>query len=843
VASRHSAPALPPAPPDEARGSGRAKPSRGPKKRNAKEGGRAGRKVTFDTAAPTSKTQAVDSETSNGSTSNGSESTAGITANDSKNSTYAYTLAPVAEPTPSTIVTNAAEAAAKAAISGQLPEPKRSSDNTRSGKSLLHEMSDAQKLASSSQSGDSNTTTAAGGAAPVKGSRFKQKAAEKAAALADGNGKPTGRAQAPPPVKLSVFERNTMSAPLPMRCSVLPGVPAPPVPSSTTSSAGAESGEGETVDASLPESTSSARIGADSMPSQGPAAGISASSPDWRPGMATAAATAAASTAATAAAPPSSGPFLGSIEGYVPRSLDRAERAHPFLRNPFAPPENLGAETDSALAAATPSMLPGVVAPDPIINAAAAAAAASSLVATDGGAAATAEVGSSAGGAPASKSTSSSNVVVGDVAFRVVTGSEAADVVARADAKSSDALPTATSGHNDDVGTATALAPPLPHSIAVKPTAAAKKMEAAATVAVTHPPQKHVQGYDANSTDPIGAAAGGFGSGDTDDEDGDGGARAFDQEANSDDSDEDSEDDDGSSSFWSTQTPFMAALSTVADWRTSHSDAFVTATATARSTVATVSSVTENATSTLAACEPDPMPQHPEVLARREALRSAFHRELPWLRTAVKTTSPAGNASESVSEPSSALPPIPTAADGHLQKSCPICCDTIATTHESSRAMIMACQNGHVLHAACAKCLADSTCPECRLPLLATPQAADAPAGHATAASAPQVEEAAITLALANAEKLLECLAPLRPFPVPSTVLAPRAPPHADVTTAFWRLVFLVLIAAACPQKAQPFPSALFDAQGCIVLAPCLTEELGVDSAEFGALCRSLLDF
>jgi len=157
--------------------------------------------------------------------------------------------------------------------------------------------------------------------------------------------------------------------------------------------------------------------------------------------------------------------------------------------------------------------------------------------------------------------------------------------------------------------------------------------------------------------------------------------------------------------------------------------------------------------------------------------------------------------------------------------------------------MIMACQNGHALHAACAKCLADSTCPECRLPLLASPQAADAPAVHATTAMAPPLEDTAITLALTNADKLLECLAPMRPFPVPSTVLAPRAPPHADVTTAFWRLVFLVLVAAAWPQKAQPFPSALFDAQGCIVLAPSLTEELGVDSAEFGALCRSLLDF
>ena len=853
MASRLAAASLPPAPPEEVRGSGRAKPSRGRQKRNAKEVGRAGRNVTFAAGAPaTASTKVVDGNTGNSSIPSSSEGTRSITVDSGESSKFAYTLAPAAQPTPSTIVTQAAEAAAKAAISGHLPEPKHSKDSVSSsssgggveshrnssgsggsgGKSLFDEISDAKNQAAS-QSGASTAPVTA--AAPAKSSRFKQKAAEKSAGLADGN-KRAGQALAPSPVKLSVFERNS-TAPLPMRCSVLPGVQPPPVPLKSVPSVEAKAVAGGTADSATSESSTPAGITADLNPSPPVSApttaAVSASSPDWRPGMANAAASTAAaatSTAGTAnAAPPSAGPFLGSIEGYVPRSLDRAERAHPFLRNPFAPPEDL-AETESPSAATVTSPAHDSIAPAPVLS--------------TGDAAAAAQVNStSTGGAPALNSTSN-DVVVGDVAFRVMTGSEAAGVVARADAKARSggkALPIASAQANG--APATALGASLPHSAAANPAAfAPKKMETAAAGAVAHPPQKHVQGYDAHSTDPIGAAAGGFGSGDTDDDDdeeGGGNARAFEEVVSSDDSDEDSDEEGGSSSLWTTQTPYMAVLSAFADWRTAQSDAFVAAAAAARSAAApaassTVSSVPETVAATSTTSEPNTLLQHPEVLARREALHSAFQKETPWLRTATKTT-PSSTGSLSGKVP---------AEDAHLHKTCPICCDAIATTPESSRTASMVCQNGHAVHAACVKCLADSTCPECRSPLLATPQANDTSAViTTTAATATRLENSAIEMALANTNKLLDCLVPMRPLPTPATsVLAPRLPSDSDVTTAFWRLVFLVLVTVAWPHEAQPLPSALFDPIGQVVLECSLAEEIGVDSAEFGALCRGLID-
>jgi hypothetical protein len=104
------------------------------------------------------------------------------------------------------------------------------------------------------------------------------------------------------------------------------------------------------------------------------------------------------------------------------------------------------------------------------------------------------------------------------------------------------------------------------------------------------------------------------------------------------------------------------------------------------------------------------------------------------------------------------------------------------------------------------------------------------------------VEPAAVALALASAEELLDCLTPVSPLPSPASLLAPRPAPHADVASTFWRLVFLVLVAVAWPSEAQPLPRALFDAEGGVALGSLtLAVELGVDAAEFGALCRAFL--
>ena len=120
--------------------------------------------------------------------------------------------------------------------------------------------------------------------------------------------------------------------------------------------------------------------------------------------------------------------------------------------------------------------------------------------------------------------------------------------------------------------------------------------------------------------------------------------------------------------------------------------------------------------------------------------------------------------------------------------------------------------------------------------------------------------------ALASAEELLDCLTPVGPLPTPASLLAPPTPLHArsadkpqpsDGAVAFWRLLFLVLVAVAWrPPPTLPHPApldaaraqallepALFDAAtGRCALSRALAEELGVDSDEFGALCRAFLD-